>query len=47
MANTNVAILKIYTEDIPYDLVVSDQFVKSAAIFPDTWISNVIVVDLI
>lgn len=47
MANTNVAILKIYTEDTPYDLVVSEEFVRSSIVDIENLLSNILVVDLL
>jgi len=47
MTNTNIAILKIYTEETPYEINVSSQFVKSVEVFPESLQANVLYVDLV
>lgn len=46
MANSNLATLKIYTDDVEYTLNVSKEFVLSPTISNLDLVPNIIIVDL-
>lgn len=47
MATNDIATLKIYTEETSFELVVSEEFVRSSIVDIENLLSNILVVDLL